>query len=175
MQAGIQTIRAYDSTGRFADRFAAAMDRATRMALALKVCERWLGVRLELIGSTVSLVAACLVVQGVDSGTISASTAGVSVSFSMTTAFTLTSTVRTFATLEASMNSVERIHYTGVSTPQERQTDDCFFAEGQEAAQRAWPTRGEIVVEALVMRYREDSPIVLKGISFRAGPGEKLD
>lgn len=41
-------------------------------------------------------------------------------------------------------------------------------------APERWPSKGEIIVENLSVRYRKGLPLVLDGISFRINPGEKV-
>jgi len=72
------------------------------------------------------------------------------------------------------MNSVERVRYMGLMVPQEkwRATD---YADGKLVeVEPSWPSKGEIVVSNLEMKYREDTPMVLKGISFHIQGGEKI-
>jgi ATP-binding cassette subfamily C (CFTR/MRP) protein 1 len=37
-----------------------------------------------------------------------------------------------------------------------------------------WPQRGHVVFHNVQMRYRPDLPLVLKGLTFEAQPGEKV-
>lgn len=38
----------------------------------------------------------------------------------------------------------------------------------------AWPSHGAISVEKLEMRYRPDTPLVLRGLTFSVAGGEKI-
>lgn len=171
---GVLSVRAFKVSGTFAQANSKALDRFTRMSMSLKLCERWLGVRLELIGTSICFVSAMFCVQAVSAGLITAGAAGLSLSFSMSTTFLLTSTIRSFAALEASMNSVERVDYMGTHVPQEKWRDEDYENGELIIPDESWPTQGAIKVEDLKMRYREDTPFVLKGISFSIAPGEKI-
>lgn len=46
-------------------------------------------------------------------------------------------------------------------------------AAGQQGVGPGWPSRGELVVRGLRMRYRADLPWVLNGVELRVGAGEK--
>jgi len=37
-----------------------------------------------------------------------------------------------------------------------------------------WPRQGHVVFKDVQMRYRPDLPLVLKGLTFKAQPGEKV-
>ena len=71
--------------------------------------------------------------------------------------------------MELDFNSVERIDEY-LQAPQEAS----LIVEGKRPP-AYWPTSsGELRVENLVIRYAPDLPPVLKGISFRVKPGEKI-
>lgn len=68
------------------------------------------------------------------------------------------------------------------SAPLTRGLDVCRYeAEDTEAPpivpdrrpQASWPSAGVIEAQGLYVRYREELPPVLKGISFCTKPGEK--
>jgi ABC-type multidrug transport system fused ATPase/permease subunit len=37
-----------------------------------------------------------------------------------------------------------------------------------------WPQNGHVIFDNVQMRYRPDLPLVLKGLTFQAQPGEKV-
>lgn len=72
-----------------------------------------------------------------------------------------------YAMAEQSMNSVERILvYTGL--PPEGQSSEPLKIEP------SWPVNGSISFQNVRLKYRDDLPLVLKGISFDVQPGEKV-
>lgn len=170
---GVVSIRAFNASGDFMKFNGNALDRMTKMSMGLKLCERWLGVRLELLGSCISLIASMLCVYYVETGQMTASLAGLSLSYSMSTTFLLTSTIRSFTALEAGMNSVERVRHMGNYIPQEKwRIED--YPDKPIQVLREWPSKGEIVIENLSMKYREETPMVLKNLSLTIQPGEKI-
>jgi len=73
------------------------------------------------------------------------------------------------ATIEAQMNSVERVlFYTNNITPEAPE-----YLPDADPPIGEWPAGGEIELRNASMRYR-DGPLVLKGLSFKVNPGEKV-
>lgn len=132
-----------------------------------------------------------------------ASLAGLSLSYAITATGMMQFVVRSFATVEASMNSTERVVYYSEEIPQEAaMTSDELEREAVSAtttttrqqqqrmstAQRAvaasggevlrptesWPTKGAISLTNMRMRYRHNTPLVLKGLNLTIGAGERV-
>jgi ABC-type multidrug transport system fused ATPase/permease subunit len=76
--------------------------------------------------------------------------------------------VRMIATIEAQMNSVERILYYSYHVDME--LDE--FTD-RDPAPGKWPNQGAIEVKNASLRYR-DGPLVLKDLSLQIKPGEKF-
>mmetsp|Transcript_87336 Transcript_87336/g.251859 ORF Transcript_87336/g.251859 Transcript_87336/m.251859 type:complete len:344 (-) Transcript_87336:204-1235(-) len=122
--------------------------------------------------------------------------AGLSLTFAISMTGLLQWCVRSFAQLEAAMNSSERIVYYTEEIPQEAAwTSDelerdasgsdpnasppaifAVLASGGKAAKydASWPTNGEITLNNLRMRYRPDTPLVLKGLTVSISGGERI-
>ena len=201
---GLSTIRAYGQPDRFIADFLGKLNTNTRAFATLKFADRWLSVRLELIGAIVSGLAAFLAIDAAVRNAKSdspnnafASKAGLSLVYAIGVTGLLNWLVRTFAQLEASMNATERILYYTDEIPQEAadtaaalqthfagdkspsQSDSSAFAVAAsggtvEKVDAAWPKRGKITVKNLVMRYREETPVVLKGLNVSIEGGEKI-
>lgn len=155
---------------------------------ALKVVDRWLSIRLELLGNMVVLVSALLAVW---SGS-RAGPAGLSLNNALSMTSLLNWAVRNGAETESLMNSVERVMYTTDSTPQEAPTFATYAANGTDAAlkptaapllsfkndtellQSGWPWQGGVVFADSIMRYREDMSSVLRGVNVVIQPGESI-
>lgn len=200
------TIRAYGQPARFKNEFDEKVDGNTRGYYNNKSADRWLSVRLELIGSIIVGLAAIFATNVAISGSVSgqpsdsnfASLAGLSLTFAISMSGMLQWVVRSFAQLEAGMNSCERIlHYTE-NIPQEApwtseelerwaasktSNDDqpsknaaayAVNVAGAEKLSKEWPHEGRIVLANLRMRYREDTPLVLKGLDVSIAPGERI-
>jgi ATP-binding cassette subfamily C (CFTR/MRP) protein 1 len=124
---GLSTIRAYGQSTRFMDGFQGKVDHNTRASFCNKTADRWLAVRLELIGAFIAGLAATLasnvaISSSDDDGFTDenfASLAGLSLIFAISVTGLLNFGVRAFAQFEAAMNSCERILYYTENIPQE--------------------------------------------------------
>ena len=125
---GLGTIRAYEQVDRFIDEFEKRVDANTRAYYNNKTADRWLSVRLELIGAIIgglSAFFACNVVianrsvSGTSSTSDFASAAGLSLSYAISLTGLLNWVVRSFAQMEAAMNAAERVFYYTDNIPQE--------------------------------------------------------
>jgi ABC-type multidrug transport system fused ATPase/permease subunit len=94
---------------------------------------------------------------------------GLALSYSIEMTGFLKHGVRMIATIEAQMNSVERVlFYTEHIQPEAPER----IPEADPPADQ-WPREGEIVFDGMSMRYR-DGPLVLKDLSFSVKGGERV-
>lgn len=204
---GLSTIRAYGQPQRFIREFEGKLDENTRANYNNKSADRWLSLRLEMIGSFVAGLAAVfstnVAIAGSVSGQASDSNFSSLAGLSLTLAISLTSLlnwcVRSFAMLEAAMNACERVlHYTE-NIPREapwtsKELEDSYSAskrtttppsgasgvalaanDGHAAAMASeWPGKGQIIIKNLRMRYRPETPLVLKGLNVTIEGGERV-
>jgi ATP-binding cassette, subfamily C (CFTR/MRP), member 1 len=204
---GLATIRAYGQSKRFTTEFEDRVDQNTVAYYNGKSADRWLSLRLELIGSVVAGLAAFFAsnvaiqgsVSGQESNSNFASQAGLSLTYAVSLTSILNWCVRTFAALEASMNACERVlHYTE-NVPQEapwtsKELEEKFAASPPSGMldsspssvalssnngkaillDAQWPSKGEIVLSNLRMRYRPETPLVLKGLNLTILGGERV-
>eukprot|EP00956_Cyclotella_meneghiniana_P006616 scaffold8751_cov79-Cyclotella_meneghiniana.AAC.1 len=184
----------------FQQQFDSILDINTSTNYANKVAERWLACRLEGVASLVVGLSAIFATHVVISNGVSignsnnfASLAGVSLSYAVTATGMMQFVVRAFATVESAMNSVERITYYTESIPQEAaHTADELEKEkllpANNSSRRAiaaaggkiiqpdagWPEKGAITLTNLKMKYRQDTPLVLKGVNVTINAGERV-
>jgi ATP-binding cassette subfamily C (CFTR/MRP) protein 1 len=157
---GLSTIRAFGESKTFERRSAVDVDRNILNFYTMRSADRWLGIRLEFLGSVVAGLAAILAVYGSQAGTLDASQAGVSLSLGFSITTFLTFTVRSAAELESGMNAVERLAYYSNNVEQEAER------KSDTPPPKEWPANGEIVIKDLSMRYRKNTPLVLKNVSL---------
>mmetsp|Transcript_842 Transcript_842/g.2339 ORF Transcript_842/g.2339 Transcript_842/m.2339 type:complete len:1469 (-) Transcript_842:87-4493(-) len=202
---GLSTIRAYEQPTRFIEDFTDKLNLNTKAYYCNKSADRWLSVRLELIGSVIAGLAAVFAAASAISQTVSglpvgsnfASLAGLSLTYAISVTGLLNWCVRSFAQLEAGMNATERVLFYTEDIPQEAprtseelekkassgpdppSSDPSAFAvvaSGGKSVRPApeWPTKGALDLNNLVMRYRPETPIVLKGLSVSIAGGERI-
>jgi ABC-type multidrug transport system fused ATPase/permease subunit len=152
---GISTIRAYGASPTFILAMMSRIDHHTRAHYCMKCINRWLSVRLELLGSFVLLVTGLMAVYF--DGT-SAGFAGVAMVYALQCTGTMNWTVRTVGETEAAMNCAERILEYISETPSEG-------AHHVAGVAPSWPETGAISFENVSVRYRPGLPMVLKSLS----------
>jgi len=163
--SGLTTVRAFNRQDMFFDKNQELLDASNQCWWPIQVVNRWLSVRLELMGITVSFGTALLVavVLPTQSGL-----AGLALTSALNLTGLMTWMVRQSTELEVNMNSVERmIEYEGV------ESEAPHVVEGHRPP-AGWPSRGAITAEQLTVKYRADLPPVLKGISFSINAAEKV-
>jgi len=113
---GLQVIRSFKRQRQYERRNEVALDDNLGTLFSLKSVDRWLSVRLELLGNSIVYCAALLaVLMGSKGGP-----AGMSLSNALSITSLLNWAVRNGAETESYMNSVERILYTTEETPSEK-------------------------------------------------------
>ena len=115
-----------------------------------------------MIGAAFTFAIAILVVS---IKSIDAALAGFVLSFSLEFADAISGTLRSWSSFELNMNATERVlEYSGLETEDQAGMD----------VPAAWPSEGRVEVTDLEVAYADDSPIVLKGLSFHAEKGQRV-
>ncbi|KAI9318473.1 P-loop containing nucleoside triphosphate hydrolase protein [Dichotomocladium elegans] len=163
---GVATIRAFGANQRFLRENFKRIDDNNRPFLWMWATNRWLHIRVELLGSFVSFCTGLVVV--ISRNTVDPGLAGLCLSYALTFTAHVLWIVRMYAQLEMEMNSIERVHeYLNIE-----EEAPARIPENEPPA--SWPETGSVKVEDLVMRYSPDSPAVLHNVSFETRPFEKV-
>lgn len=168
---GLSTIRAYKAYDRMASINGKSMDNNIRFTLANFSSNRWLTIRLEMLGGLmIWLTATFAVVQNgnAENQMAFASTMGLLLSYTLNITSLLSGVLRQASRAENSLNSVERVG-TYIDLPSEAPT-----IVDSNRPPPGWPSSGSIKFENVVLRYRPELPPVLHGLSFTIFPSEKL-
>lgn len=162
--SGQSTIRAYNEQARFTLESEDKVDYNQKVSYPTIIANRWLGIRLEIVGSLVVLFAAMFAVLA--KGTIGPATVGLSISYALQISATLSFMVRMTAEVETNIVAVERLEeYTEL--PRE--------AEWQKGSvDKSWPSEGKVEFKDFKLRYREGLELVVKGISINVMGGQKV-
>lgn len=198
---GLDTIRAFGKSSQFSDNFDSMLDANTRTMYCNKTADRWLSTRLESIAAGIVGCAALfstqvVVSQGVSVGGDSssfASLAGISLSYAITATGMMQYVVRSFAQVEAAMNSVERVVHYSENIPREAARTSLELEAAQNSVvessaskavkasngevihtEESWPEHGAINLTNLQMRYRNDTPLVLRGLNVDIKAGQRI-
>ncbi|XP_043474514.1 multidrug resistance-associated protein 1 isoform X1 [Leptopilina heterotoma] len=164
---GAQTIRAYGVQERFIKESEMRVDFNQVCYFPSIIANRWLAIRLEMVGNLIIFFAALFCVLGREKH-LEAGIAGLSLSYALQITQTLNWLVRMTSDVETNIVAVERIKEYG-ETPQEAAWE---IAEREPA--KEWPTNGGVEFRDFKVRYRKGLDLVLQGISFSVNGGEKV-
>ena len=162
---GLPVLRAFRAQKRFASKNKTLLNESNRCFWPAQCVNRWLSIRLEMLGTFIVFFAAIFV-----SGIVptSAGLAGLSLTSALNLTGLMSWMVRQTTELEVNMNSVERL-----MEYDEEEKEAPEIVPGHRPLPE-WPMRGRIQVEDLVVRYRHDLEPVLHGVSFEVAAGAKV-
>ena len=180
--SGISTIRAFGHQARFIHENEKRIAYNQRADYTQKcACDRWLPVRLEVIGISISIIVAGLGVY--QRKTTSSGLIGVTLSYAIDITGVLSWLIRLFSELESQMVSVERVEEYAQLPSEEDTANDSMDSEndgkqivaiGKVEPDPSWPQSGGIVFQDVEMRYRKELPLVLSGVSFEIDAGSSV-
>ncbi|KAJ4480031.1 ABC transporter [Lentinula aciculospora] len=165
--SGLATIRAYGESERFLLDNERRIDVENRAYWLTVTNQRWLGIRLDFLGTILTFVVALLTVG--TRFTISPSQTGVVLSYILSIQQAFGWLVRQSAEVENDMNSVERVVYYAEEIEQE-----AAHELPDTKPPSPWPSQGHVEFRDVVLKYRPELPPVLKGISMNIKGGEKI-
>jgi ABC-type multidrug transport system fused ATPase/permease subunit len=163
---GCSTIRVFRQEPTFVSKYRSMVDLNSSALLNFVSAQRWLGVRIEVIGSVVVLVSSLLVISlnaslGLDAGII-----GLLILWSSNFTITLGFLVDTFAEAEAAITAIERVDAMS-RLPYERPME----TDKSRQLPPSWPESGLLEFDKVSLRYRGGLPLALNDLSFKIPPG----
>uniref|UniRef100_A0A6B2KWK1 Uncharacterized protein n=1 Tax=Arcella intermedia TaxID=1963864 RepID=A0A6B2KWK1_9EUKA len=162
---GLSTIRGYGRSSAFYEDTLNRVETNQKAYFAWQSCNRWLGIRLEFVGTVVVFFAALFAV--LQRAQVNASLAALSLTYSLKLTTALNAVIRFATEAENGLVSVERCtQYSELKVEADAITST--------RPPQDWPKNGQIVFEDLMLRYREGLPLVLKGVSLKIHPQEKI-
>ncbi|GBG83673.1 hypothetical protein CBR_g37475 [Chara braunii] len=168
---GLATIRAYRAHSRLSRASAQAVDTNVRFTLVNMSANRWLSIRLEFLGGLMILVTGVFAVMDnahAEDKSAAAPQIGLVLSYALSITSLMTMTLRLASMAENSLNAVERVGtYIDLKPEAERVIPN-------HRPSSDWPFQGAILFDNVWMRYREDLPPVLKGLTIAVKPTEKI-
>ncbi|XP_036368003.1 canalicular multispecific organic anion transporter 2 [Octopus sinensis] len=163
--SGSSMIRAFNIEQEFIEESRTLVDKNLVFIYVNKSSNRWLGIRLELVGNLIIIAASLFSILGSD---ITGGLVGLSISYALQVTGALNMLVRMTCDLETNVVSVERlVEYTQIPgeaewhIPEKRPPD-------------SWPDKGQLEFIDYRTRYRSGLDLVLKGISCTIKPKEKI-
>ncbi|KAG0185773.1 hypothetical protein DFQ28_008806, partial [Apophysomyces sp. BC1034] len=162
---GITTIRAFGVTQQFMQTMLEYVDSNSRPDFYYWSATRWNAVRMSGASAAINFFTAAAVLLSMKS--IGAAAAGFCLSFVLEYSEQLFTVIRRYTSLEMNFNSVERVvEYMDIEQEAPERTD--------LRPPTLWPSKGEIHVENLEVRYATDLEPVLKGLTFSVHAREKI-
>ena len=165
---GISTIRAYGLQPRFTSELHTAIDAMDSAYFITFANQRWLSLRLDVIGNLLVFTAGILVVTSRFS--VSPAISGVVLSYILQITMMTQWMIRQLAEVENAMNATERVHYYGTELPSEAP----LHTNAAVHLRPTWPEAGKIDFQSVSMRYRPGLPLVLNGVDLSIAGGERI-
>ncbi|CAH9134081.1 unnamed protein product [Cuscuta epithymum] len=165
--AGAATIRGFGQEKRFMKRNLYLLDCFTRPFFCSIAAIEWLCLRMELLSTFVFSFCMVLLVS-FPVGSIDPSMAGLAVTYGLNLNARLSRWILSFCKLENKIISLERIHqYCELLS-------EAPVVIDSSRPPLSWPEEGNIELFDLKVRYKENLPTVLHGISCRFPGGNKI-
>ncbi|KXS16473.1 P-loop containing nucleoside triphosphate hydrolase protein [Gonapodya prolifera JEL478] len=166
---GVQTIRAYRDEARFIAENTLRIDTNQKANYPSNASNRWLAMRLELVGSFIILASSLFsVVTIVTVGGLAASIVGLAVTYALNITQTLNWMVRQSCEIETNIVSVERVkEYSELPL-------EAPYEISENKPDDTWPSRGVIELNHYATRYRAGLDLVLSEINFCIAPAQKI-
>lgn len=165
---GAPTIRLFGQQPNFLCKFYSEVDINSAALLNFVSAQRWLGFRIELLGSVIVLAATLLVISSNDVFGIDAGLVGLLILWSSNFTITLGFLVDTVAETEAAITAIERVDaMSKICQEKSMSTGDRIIIP------EAWPEGGMLEFKNVCLRYRDSLPLALNGLSFEISAGKK--
>lgn len=165
--AGVMTVRSFRKQDMFSQENVNRVNANLRMDFHNNGSNEWLGFRLELIGSSILCISAVFMVL-LPSSIIRPENVGLSLSYGMSLNSVLFWAIYMSCFVENRMVSVERIkQFANIPSEATWEIKD-------RVPPPNWPSQGYVDIKDLQVRYRPNTPLVLKGITLSIQGGDKI-
>lgn len=165
---GVSVIKAYNQAARFSFLNQYKMDVNMSAYHPSVTANRWLAVRLELLGSFIILGSSGLLILTLRSGRVTPGLVGLSVSYALQVTQALNWIVRMTVDIESNIVSVERVMEYSHLKPEAPEIIE------EKRPSTNWPFNGEIEFKNYSTKYRPELDLVLKDINLSIKNKEKI-
>ncbi|KAK8465074.1 hypothetical protein PHAVU_010G140600 [Phaseolus vulgaris] len=164
---GVVSIRAFNMADRFFKNYLNLVDTDAAMFFHSYAGIEWLILRIEVLQNLTFFTAALLLVL-LPKGYVAPGLVGLSLSYAFSLRGTVVYLTQMFCNLSNYVISVERIKQF-IHIPAE---PSAIVEDNRPPP--SWPSKGRIDLQSLEIRYRPNSPLVLKGISCTFKEGSRV-
>ncbi|XP_017415330.2 ABC transporter C family member 4 isoform X1 [Vigna angularis] len=165
--SGVMTIRAFRKQKQFCGENIKRVNSNLRMDFHNFSSNAWLGFRLELLGSIVFCFSAMFMIM-LPSNILKPENVGLSLSYGLSLNAMMFWAIYTSCSIENKLVSVERIkQFTNIPS-------EATWRNKDRVPPANWPGQGNVDIKDLQVRYRPNTPLVLKGITLSINGGEKV-
>uniref|UniRef100_A0ACD5TQI2 Uncharacterized protein n=1 Tax=Avena sativa TaxID=4498 RepID=A0ACD5TQI2_AVESA len=164
---GVITIRAFGATNRFIRTNLQLIDTDATLFFYTNAALEWVLLRVEALQILVIVTSSVLLVM-LPEGAVAPGFLGLCLSYALTLSSAQVFLTRFYSNLENSIISVERIKQF-MHLPSE---PPAVISDRRPPP--AWPSQGKIELENLRVKYRENAPTVLRGITCTFAAGHKV-
>ncbi|KAJ2656945.1 hypothetical protein IWW48_004768 [Coemansia sp. RSA 1200] len=166
---GAESIRAYGQGRRFERLYAERIEEYMMASWTYFCTNRWLAIRLDMISACMMFcTAALLVVLQSIVGGISGSQVGLALTYALSIVGVLNVGIRNMSFLELAFISVERARQYSILLPEANEIIE------DSRPDKSWPEQGMVEFKSYSTRYREGLDLVLKDLTFRVMPRQKV-
>lgn len=165
--SGVMTIRSFRTQNKFTKENVKRVNGNLRMDFHNNGANEWLGFRLELLGSLLLCLSTLFMIL-LPSSIVKPENIGLSLSYGLSLNGVIFWAIYFSCFVENRMVSVERIKQF-CTIPSE-----AVWEIKDRVPPMNWPTHGNVELKDLQVRYRPNTPLVLKGISLSIHGGEKI-
>ncbi|XP_070538594.1 ATP-binding cassette sub-family C member 5-like [Ptychodera flava] len=164
---GVASIHAFEKEREFNLKFQELMDNNTMPYMMFTMGMRWASIRLDIVTLCITVLTAMFVCA--THGQLPPSYAGLALSFAVQNAGLYQAMVRLMAEVEARFTSAERmIQYI------DELYDEAPAIISDKRPEKSWPKEGKVKFINFKMRYRENLPLVLRGVNLDIKAQEKV-
>ena len=163
---GTTTIRAFRYESKYIDNFQRRVDEHYKLLFYLNGTNQWYLLCMNLL--SFSLLSFIVLFTLFFKQNFTAENIGILLTYTIIVQDDMVEFLSAFSNFENTMTKMERsLSYTKINPekPDKMKIDDSLIN---------WPSRGEIIIEDLSVKYRDDCEIALKNISLHIFPGEHL-
>ncbi|KAG8788253.1 hypothetical protein FRC12_014784 [Ceratobasidium sp. 428] len=165
---GLSTIRGFSQERVFTCGNEAKLDQNQMIYYPAVSANRWVAIRIELLGSFIVVSAAVLSLTALFTTGIDAGLVGLVLSYSLSATQSLNLFIRSASDVEQNLVSVERVlNYVNLPPEEPLEIPDATLPNN-------WPQRGEIEFQNYSMRYRPELAPVLKDLNLTIHAGENV-